>query len=486
MKYATLRFKKNPYKHQRDEFFKYRTHKARARFWTMRTGKTKVTIDEGAFLYNIEEITGIIVIAPNTVHENWLLKEFPEHCPIPYEGMIYKSVKAGQKGVQAKFQHLCMNRDTLKVFSINSTALRTKTAKSYLLTFLKHHKGRVMVVFDEAHDFKKPGSQRTVTARGVAKLALYKRLLTGTPIHGSPMNAYSEFELLEQGALGCKTYEEFKNEFGLWEVTKTRAGRPYIKFLGPKNEEELTRRMERFTSIVRREDVPELWRPLNIERMFEMTDIQRKIYTSLEENPVLDNEVLDGGVFFQKLQQIGSGFLITKSEGLKEIVRPEENPRFDLIMAEIKKAQGKVVLWGMYHYEFQAIAKLLEAEDIGYCEVHGLAKTKSHIQTIYEFGRSNYQKVLVGHPVSGGVGGDISFANTLIWGSHTFNLIDREQASERGTAIGKLPVDLIDIIARNSVDQYILNALTRKINIADAIASTGLVDLKRFLAESYV
>ena len=69
-----LPFKTMPWGHQKTEFMRYRTAKARARFWTMRTGKTKVTLDEAAFLYHIGEITGVIVIAPNTVHENWVLK----------------------------------------------------------------------------------------------------------------------------------------------------------------------------------------------------------------------------------------------------------------------------------------------------------------------------------------------------------------------------------------------------------------------------
>ena len=480
-----LRFKTQPWGHQKEEFMKYRLSKARARFWTMRTGKTKVTIDECAFLYHIGEITGVIVIAPNGVHDNWVLKEFPTHCAVDYEAMAFKPSKAKQKGVLAKFQHLCLNRENLKVLSIASSALRTETAKSYLLTFLKHHQNRVMVVFDEAHDFKKPGSKRTITARGVANRAVYKRLLTGTPIHGNVMNAYSEFELLEKGALGFTTYEDFKVYFGQWKAAKTRAGRSYVKFEGPKNEDELTRRMEKFTTVLRREDVPGLMRPMDIERVFEMTDLQQKIYDKLQENPVLDGDVLDGGVFLQKLQQISSGFLITKERGLVEIVKPEDNPRFQLILAEIIKAEGKVIVWLQYQHEMDILRKLLDAEEIGYSEVHGRSGG-NHIQTIYDFVASNSKKVIFGHALSGGVGGDLSVCNTIIWGSHTFDLIQRDQASERGTQIGKLPVDLIDIVGLNTTDRYILNAQQNKLNIADIIASTGLVELKRQLQDSYV
>lgn len=480
-----LRFRKAPYAHQMREFRAYRTAKARARFWTMRTGKSKASIDEAAYLYHMGFITAVIIIAPNTVHQNWILKEFPEHCPrqVPYQALIYKAARAKQKGVMQTFQELCLDRSNLKVLSMPSTAMRTETAKSYLLTFIKRHGGKVLVIYDEAHDFKKPGSKRTVVARGVSKLCEYKRLLTGTPAHNSPMHLYSQFELLEEGALGFTSFEKFKAHYGLWEVTKTRAGRPFIKFLGPQNEGELTSRLEKFTSIVRREDVPELQKPLFVERVFELTDRQRKIYDTLFENPVLDEEVLDGGVFFQKLQQIASGFLITKSEGLKEIVAPGENPRFDLIFHEIMNSPGKIIVWGHYHYEFQAWAALAKEHGIDFCEIHGLAPTTNHIQTAYDFRSSEYQKVAFAHPKSGGQGLPLDFVDTIVWGSQTFDNIYYDQASERGTEIGKRAVDVLDIIAKDTVDEYIYDARGRKINVAELIAGNGLVELKRLLSE---
>lgn len=483
MRPGPLKFKTKPMEHQLTEFKLYRTSKARARFWTMRTGKTKITIDEAAFLWHIEEITGLVIIAPNTVHENWVINEMVKHCAVPFTGLVFKAEKAKQKGVLARFRNLCLERDKLQVLSVPASALRTESAKTFLKTFLKYHKGKVMVVFDEAHDYGQPGSKRTITARGVAKLATYKRLLTGTPAHSSPMRLYTQFDLLEPGCLGFTTYEAYKEHYGLWENRTTRAGRSFVAFLGPKNEDELRMRMEKFTTVLRREDVPGLLKPLDIDRRFQLTEKQRKFYDQLVETPVLDGEVLDGGVFFQKLQQIASGFINTKTHGLVELVKPEENPRFNLIMNEIEKAEGKVIVWLQYQYEYEIMRKLLEAAKIGYSEVHGQTKEKSHIRTIMEFGVNDSKKVIFGHAASGGVGGDLSFCNTVIWGSHTFDLIQRDQASERGTQIGKLPVDLIDIIGVNTIDAYILSALKKKINVADRIASSGLVELKRTLLE---
>ena len=460
----------------------FRAAKARARFWTMRTGKTKVTIDEMAFLYHIEEITGCIIVAPNTVHENWVINELPKHCPVDYNPMIYYPQKAKQKGVLARFQNLCFNRDKLQILSIASSALRTEQAKKFLKTFLSKHKGKVLVIFDEAHEFSKPGSKRTITARGIAKLSSHRRTLTGTPAHGSPMNLFTQFELLEPGALGCRTFEEYKAKYGIWRAATTRAGRNFIQFVGPQNEDELRAHMAKYATVLRREDVPGLNKPLDIERKFILTDAQRKLYDQIFEEPVLDGKVLDGGVLFQKLQQITSGFINTEA-GLVELVKPEDNPRFNLIMNEINKAEGKVILWLQYTYEFDCIRKLLQDAKIGFSEVHGGVAQKSHIRTIMEFGANDSKKVIFGHTKSGGTGGDLSFCNTIIWGSHTFDLIQRDQASERGTQIGKKPVDLIDILGINTIDTYIHNALKKKINVADRIAGTGLIELKRELAE---
>src|SRR5579862_5633634 len=93
MRPGGLRFKTRPRDHQRKEFFEHRNHPYRARLWACRSGKSKVTIDETAFQYHLEKITGVLIVAPNIAHENWILKEYPDHCPVPFQGLDRKSTR---------------------------------------------------------------------------------------------------------------------------------------------------------------------------------------------------------------------------------------------------------------------------------------------------------------------------------------------------------------------------------------------------------
>ncbi|HHZ94893.1 MAG TPA: ATP-dependent helicase, partial [Flavobacteriales bacterium] len=57
-------YKTKPYQHQRDALNKGALSKNYAYFMEMGTGKTKVIIDNVAYLYQHKEIKEVIVIAP--------------------------------------------------------------------------------------------------------------------------------------------------------------------------------------------------------------------------------------------------------------------------------------------------------------------------------------------------------------------------------------------------------------------------------------
>ena len=75
------RYKTKPYQHQRDALNIGALRKTFAYFMEMGTGKTKVIIDNAAYLYQQKEIKEVIVIAPNSVYRNWV-QEIVDHSPV--------------------------------------------------------------------------------------------------------------------------------------------------------------------------------------------------------------------------------------------------------------------------------------------------------------------------------------------------------------------------------------------------------------------
>lgn len=481
----TLRFRTEPRPHQRREFFAHREDKARIRIWSMRTGKSKSAIDDAAWLYHKGQITGVLVIAPNMVHANWVLKEFPTHCPVPYTAFTFYADRASTKKALDGMRSICNPaKKRLQVFAMPSSSVATANGKKFMTTFINRHKGRVLVVFDEAHDFKHPASARTKAARAVSAKVEYKRALTGTPISGSPLNAYAIYELLQRGALGFSTYEDFKGYFANWRTKMLPNGRKFPILTSYRNLEELSKRMEPFTSVVGRDEVKGLSGLRYDEVLIEMTPKQQKAYQAFYDNPVVNGKVVEGATFMSKLQQISTGFIMDHEGTVHELVRPQNNPRLQMAVSLAKNAPGKVIIWAKYKYEFKALAELLKAEEIDFCEIHGdMDAETDKVEVVYEFGKSKTQKVCIGNPASGGIGLDYSFVDLIIYCSHTFDLVVKSQADERGTGFGKNDVDIIHIVCQNSQDRYILNKLSDKADTSDIVID-DIQELKRRIRAS--
>jgi hypothetical protein len=92
------------------------------------TGKTKVIIDNAAYLYAQDKITALVVVAPNGVHRNWLRKEIPAHMP---DWCITQSAyyAAGMSAKDLdKFKEVMSAQDCLRIFSFNCEAFVSKKA----------------------------------------------------------------------------------------------------------------------------------------------------------------------------------------------------------------------------------------------------------------------------------------------------------------------------------------------------------------------
>ena len=58
----------------------------------MGTGKTKVAIDNAAYLFQDQRINFVFVIAPNSVYQNWKKRNYI-HCPEDTNIYIWKVTK---------------------------------------------------------------------------------------------------------------------------------------------------------------------------------------------------------------------------------------------------------------------------------------------------------------------------------------------------------------------------------------------------------
>jgi len=490
-----------PYLHQLEEFEISSDLKTRALLWNMRTGKTKVIIDTACHLFREGKIDAVFVIAPNGVHENWIRRELKKHhwTTVPYEAIYWDTSAAGELGGTrvkaadrekweearlewwAKARRLLDAKGFLPWFSIASDTMIRKDVRRLATRIVKRRKS-VLIVFDESHDFRTPGSKRTAMARALAKRSAFRRILSGTPVENSPLHSWSQYELLEPGALGFSTYGDFKSHHAVFVEKKAKNGRTYPVLDHFQDLESLRTKIAKFSSVVLRSDCEDLPALVHETRELELTERQTKIYNQLLKEFIAEfskSKTVSIGAKTQKLiklQQVVSGFLKDEFGVLHRI--PEGNPRLEALVDEVRLSGGKSIVWCTFREDMKIVKTRLTREGFKVMEYHGAttAEEKRRVREAFAPESTYPVDVLVGHPKSGGQGLDLSAAQKIIWYSHTFDAIIRSQADERATMVGGENIPIIDLVAPG-VDKYILKNVLKKVSIAEALVREGMRDV---------
>lgn len=468
------------YKHQLEEYESHRDDKARAYFWQMRTGKSKMTIDNACYLEACKKVNGVLLLAPNGVHLNWLMKELPlHHWTGAYNALAWEFSNENMKAELNNFIHEAEFYES-NWFAIN---LESMTRKEVANAFRRFQRvcPNFMLVCDESHHFRRPGAKRTARARAWARKATYNRILTGTSCDNSPLHAFSQYELLEKGALGFTRADEFQDHFAVYVKQRMKRGRSYLKLDRYINLDELKERMAPLTSVVLREDCEDLPEVLKDTRLLQLTGKQLKAYRAVTKDLIEECEMLGlydpitGGAKMMKLQQILSGFVIGDNRKVKKLVDDNHNPRLIAILDEVEQHQGKVLIWCRFTQDIINVREMLTNKGIPCTEYHGkMANNAARVQSLERFEKDDKYRVMIGQPQAGGEGRDFSAASKIVWYSHIPDNIVRSQADERATAIGGDNVQLIDFVVPNSVDSYFLELLDNKRTVADDVARYGL------------
>lgn len=477
--------KTEPWDHQLKEFEDYKDSKARAMLWGMRTGKTKASIDKASYLYLNQNIKGILVIAPKGVHTNWVKRELPIHAwdQTNAKGFVWLSDKSKTKKFKRQAKKF-LKHEGLKVLAINPNAINLPRCRTLIKQFLAVC-GEIKLIVDESHEFGKHTARKTKNVVGLARKCSYREILTGTSVLNSPLQAYSQYEILEPNALGFKKPKQFTNRYAVYKIDKTRSGRQYSKLKFYKNLEELRLKLAKFSSVVRREDIDDMPELLFVERPVYMDQAQQEAYYQMSKKYVAlmdtDDEVIvtDEGPMFAKLQQILSGFIINEQ---KEVISISDNPpRLQACLDEINE---KTIIWCHYIEDIRRVSKRLKEKGLKYVQYWGGVSNKQKEYALDNFNETSDIQVFVGQPKAGGQGLDLSAASTIIYYGHppTKDAIIREQSLERGTKKGKKSVTIVDLYTPDTSDELILAKYKDKKKRADFVSGTGLKEvLKTFI-----
>jgi hypothetical protein len=491
--------------HQAKEFDEHKDDRFRVLLWSMRTGKSKAVIDKAEYQFSEGAIEGVILLAPNGIHLNWVINEIPKWSwPENGQHMAFgwEAPKRADWAQIAKLKALIEHTGGLKWLAINMEAFgggtdneATRAILATVRAFRKSCHGKFMLVISEAHHFGQAGAKRTNRARALGRLAKFVTLETGTAILNSPLRAYSMYKIGDDLALGPEyadnSYEKFVQRHAvLEEVTKDKEGssffrrnRKYRRVKGYKNTDELRTKIAPWSSVVLRKDIEDMPELLRTDRLIVMSEKQRRAYLEMVSRHLVETEGLptvsapDAGARMMKLQQIVNGYLKLEDE---IIDIDEDAPIYEAMVEEVYGTlPGKTIIWCRYHEDIRRVVKKLRTRGFWPLEFHGRIPTDKREGIRVAFNKKGKYNPLVGQPAAGGEGRDFSGADTVLFFSSTPNAIHVTQAEERATLIAGHSVSIVRMRTRGTVDDRNWDIVDGKITLADTISGTGLRDLLR-------
>ncbi len=333
-------------------------------------------------------------------------------------------------------------------------------------------------ILDEAQYIK---NQNTQNAKAVKAILSERRFaLTGTPIENRLSELWSIFDFLMPGFL--YGYARFKSRFE----------QPAVR-------EKDTAALHRLSLIV----APFLMRRLKADVLTElppkteqvltaqMTDEQQKLYAAcaLQVKERIGEEVAAGTFESSKLSVLT---LLTRLrqiccdpalcvEGFKG-----DSCKRDAcleILQQARAAGHRVLLFS----QFTSMLALLEADikkaGIAYMQLTGSTPAAERVRMVNEFNSGKADVFLISLK-AGGTGLNLTGADTVIHFDPWWNVAAEQQATDRAHRIGQTkPVQVIRLVAKDTVEERILKLQETKQQLADAVLSGGVTALSSLSAE---
>ena len=469
------KFKTKPYAHQLKALELSWDKSYFAYFMEMGTGKSKVLIDNIAMLYDKGKINGVLIVAPKGVVKTWYEQEIPTHMPdhVEHTDVLWQAMinKKQQKELDKLFQP----GEDLHILVMNVEAFSTKKGVEFAAKFLRCH--RTMMAIDESTTIKNPDAKRTKHICSLGEYALYKRILTGSPVTKSPLDLYKQCEFLKKELLGHSSYYTFRTRYAVMR-TANFSGRSVQIVVGYQHLAELSEKLKPFSHRVLKDDCLDLPEKTYVKRIVQLTPDQVKLYKQMKHLALaqMNGKMMSTATVLtqlMRLQQITCGHFTADDGTFQEV----DSNRLPELMDVLEEIEGKVVIWAHWQRDVNRILREISKKfgENSFVDYYGLTPMANRQKNIEKFQNNPECRFFIGTTQTGGYGITLTAASTMIYFSNGYDLEKRQQSEARIDRIGQTkPMTYIDLISEDTVDDRIVKALRKKVNIATEIMGEEL------------
>jgi SNF2 family DNA or RNA helicase len=487
--------KRTPWAHQAKAIERLEGKRHFALLMRMRTGKTKVTLDDFGRLWDANEVDDLLVVAPAGVYRTWVTAlqdhadpNFLEQCRVH----VYSAAATARSNGEAKrITEFLGDQSRPRVLLMNAEALGhfngTRNAHKMATTFLSQR--RVYMALDESTVIRNPDAKKSAyIAYELGPRARYRRILTGLLTPGGPFDAFMQFEFLRPGVLGFSNIFTFKSRYGvtkkLWvpgrpNASKERQRRAHTveQIVGYKNVADLAQRVAPHAFRVALEECYDMPPKIYQTREVELTDEQSRIYRELlayataklsDQKHVTATEAMTQ---ILRLHQVLCGHVRDEEGEIHEVPTNREKELLELI----EQHDGKAIIWCSYDHDIRRVVRALEKEyGLGCCARFWGGNVPTREMEERQFQEEPECRFMVATPAAGGRGRMWAAADLVVYYSSSYDLEHRDQSEERPQAVGKTTSVLyVDLMARGTVDEKIIQCLRDKIDLAAQVSGDG-------------
>lgn len=419
----------------------------------MGTGKSLTSIGIAGILYQLGLIKQVLVVAPLSILGVWL-EEFEKFADFPFTVTILKGSSARKR---AALQN--MGEEGLQIVVVNYESVWR--LEKELLRF-----DADLIIADEAHKLKEARTAQSKAMHHLGDKARYKLLLTGTVITNKELDVFSQYRFLDPTVFGSSFYT-FRNKY----FDMVGYGNHIPRFRNDRADDFL-QRMHSIAYRVTKEECLDLPKITEEIRNVALEPKARKMYAELEKESYTElgsSEVSAVNMLTKllRLSQLTGGHL-TDDEGDTNAISTAKLDALSDIIDSAMAEDKKLVVMARFVPELNDIQALLEKKGIGYATVRGGVKDRS--EEIRRFQEDSDCKVFIGQIAAAGLGITLTTASTMVFYSLDYSMSNFEQAKARIHRVSQTENCLyIYLVAKDTVDMKVLNALRNKVNLAKAL-----------------
>lgn len=450
---CSIPIKAKPYKHQLSAFnFAVSTFQKRqgvALLMEMGTGKTLVTIATLGYLSKEKGIKRALIISPLSIVDVWK-NEFSKFADFDYELHILE----GDTCSKVKMLKVASNKLTIMVVNYESAWRLEKELLGY---------SPDVVVCDESSKIKNARAKQSKTIHTLGKCAKYKFILSGTPITNSPCDLFSQYKFLDSSIFG-ESFYAYRGKYIIMGGFQNR------QIMGYRNIEELTKKAHEVAFRVKLCDSVDLPPFIDETRFIALELTALSIYKSVDKDSyakLMGGELLANNVLTRllRLSQITGGFVRDdESKEVEQVSKAKLNALED-ILEQAFSEDKKVVVFARFIPEIEAIEKLVKGMGASYAVIKGDITNRG--EQVEKFQNDKDCKVFIGQIQTCGMGLTLTAGSIAVFYSLDFSYSNYEQSRARIHRIGQDKRCIyIHLVAKNTVDERILDALKAKADIS--------------------